>query len=222
MLKKHLLTVGLAVLLATTSSVPIFAETTSTTSTTTTMENCGAYLFEWRPIDCGNGNYFAILVGGNTLQESRLKTHHLIRSWLQPKLGAVGTRYRLAGRIRLANIWARKHPRRTFAYVTGSLFFLLASTVAIDSMTLSDKREPDVSSIAQLEPVFAGFRTIQANKSIHRTTLTELTHEGQLLREELDSLIAIPCKSHQDSIHIVQSYNRLESIVKSLQNNDHP
>ena len=39
-----------------------------------------------------------------TLQESRLKTHHLIRSWLQPKLGAVGTRYRLAGRIRLANI----------------------------------------------------------------------------------------------------------------------
>ena len=149
-----------------------------------------------------------------TLQESRLKTHHLIRSWLQPKLRAVGTRYRLAGRIRLANIWARKHPKRTF--------FLLASTVAIDSMTLSDKREPDVSSIAQLEPIFSGFRTIQTNKSVHRSTLTKLTHEGQLLREELDSLIAIPRKSHQDSIHIVQSYNRLESIVKSLQNNDHP
>ena len=155
-----------------------------------------------------------------TLQESRLKTHHLIRSWLQPKLGAVGTKYRLAGRIRLANIWARKHPRRTFAYVTGALFFLLASTVAIDSMTLSDKREPDVA--VGLEAVFAGFRTIQANKSIHRSTLTELTQEGQQLREELDSLIAIPRKSHQDSIHIVQSYNRLESIVKSLQNNDHP
>ena len=36
------------------------------------MENCGAYLFEWRPIDCGNGNYFAILVGGNTLNESNV------------------------------------------------------------------------------------------------------------------------------------------------------
>ena len=127
-----------------------------------------------------------------TLQESRLKTHHLIRSWLQPKLGAVGTKYRLAGRIRLANIWARKHPRRTFAYVTGSLVFLLASTVLIDGIGQQNNREPDVSSIAQLEPIFAGFRTIQANKSVHRTTLTELTHEGQLLREELDSLIAIP------------------------------
>ncbi|MEQ2429289.1 choline-binding protein, partial [Enterocloster hominis] len=29
------------------------------------MENCGAYLFEWRPVDCGNGRAFAILVGGN-------------------------------------------------------------------------------------------------------------------------------------------------------------
>lgn len=157
-----------------------------------------------------------------TLQESRLKTHHLIRSWLQPRLGAVGTRYRLAGRIRLANIWARKHPKRTFAYVTGSLFSCWQVPWPIDSMTLSDQREPDVSSIAQLEPIFSGFRTIQANKSVHRTTLTELTHEGQLLREKLDSLIAIPHKSHQDSIHIVQSYNRLESIVKSLKNNDHP
>ena len=38
----------------------------------TTMENCGAYLFEWRPIDCGNGHYFAILVGGNTIAESNV------------------------------------------------------------------------------------------------------------------------------------------------------
>lgn len=34
-----------------------------------TMENCGAYLFTWRPVDCGNGRYFAILVGGNTINE---------------------------------------------------------------------------------------------------------------------------------------------------------
>ena len=33
------------------------------------MENSGAYLFEWRPVDYGNGTSFAILVGGNTLNE---------------------------------------------------------------------------------------------------------------------------------------------------------
>lgn len=39
---------------------------------TITMENCGAYLFEWRPVDCGNGRAFAILVGGNNIQESNV------------------------------------------------------------------------------------------------------------------------------------------------------
>lgn len=106
-----------------------------------------------------------------TLQESRLKTHHLIRSWLQPKLGAVGTKYRLAGRIRLANIWARKHPRRTFAYVIGSLFFLLASTVLIDGIGLQNNREPDVSSIAQAWspclPGSAPFRRTRASTVLH-------------------------------------------------------
>ncbi|EJW89767.1 hypothetical protein EVA_22126, partial [gut metagenome] len=92
--------------------------------------------------------------------------------------GAIGTKYRLAGRIRLTNIWARKHPKRTFAYVIGSLFFLLASTIMIDSMTLSNKREPDVSNIAQLEPMFAGFRMIQTNKSLHHSTLKQLTYKG--------------------------------------------
>lgn len=34
-----------------------------------TMENCGAYLFTWRPVDCGNGQYFAIIAGSNTINE---------------------------------------------------------------------------------------------------------------------------------------------------------
>ena len=69
MIRKKLLILGAALCLATSANiVTAFAETT--TSNITTMENCGAYIFEWRPIDCGNGNYFVILVGGNTLYES--------------------------------------------------------------------------------------------------------------------------------------------------------
>lgn len=67
MIRKKLITFGLAVFLALGTAQSSFAETTSTT-----MENCGAYLFEWRPADCGNGVAFAILVGGNTIQESNV------------------------------------------------------------------------------------------------------------------------------------------------------
>ena len=71
MIRRKLLVLGTAICLAVSANaITSFADTTS--ASTTTMENCGAYLFEWRPIDCGNGNYFAILVGGNTLNESNV------------------------------------------------------------------------------------------------------------------------------------------------------
>ena len=38
----------------------------------TVMENCGAYLFTWRPVDCGNGEYFVILNGQNSIAESNV------------------------------------------------------------------------------------------------------------------------------------------------------
>ena len=107
------------------------------------------------------------------IQESRLKMHLLVRSWLQPKLGVIGRRYRLAAKIRLANRWAAKHPKTTFAGVTGTLLLLLVSTVAIDSGN-EKQSEPDISSIAAMEPVFQGFRTIQTNKDIHRSALTDI------------------------------------------------
>ena len=58
----------MAVSIATANPVTSLADTMSNISTTT-MENCGAYLFEWRPVDCGNGHYFAILVGGDSIAE---------------------------------------------------------------------------------------------------------------------------------------------------------
>lgn len=42
------------------------------TSNGITMENCGAYIFGWRPVDCGDGHYFVILSGGTTIQESNV------------------------------------------------------------------------------------------------------------------------------------------------------
>ena len=114
--------------------------------------------------------------------------------------------------------------------MVGSLAFLLAGNIAGDVL-LTGNRETDeaawtgtesLNGIALVEPMFQGFRTIQANKNVHRTTLMELTGRGQKLREELDSLIALPRKSHADSIRIVQRYRQLEHIVQSLKNNDNP
>lgn len=154
-----------------------------------------------------------------TIRDSRLKTHNVIRVWLKPKMGAIGTRYRLAARIRMANAWATKHPKRTFLCVVGSLLFILVGDMMVAGMR-AEMKEPNVNMIANVEPIFNGFRTIQANKEAHRKTILDMTTKGQTIRHELDSMIAIPAKSHEDSIGIIRRYNQLENIVKSLKQND--
>ena len=154
-----------------------------------------------------------------TIRNSRLATSNQIKAWLQPKVGAIGTRYRLAARIRLANSWATKHPKKTFGYVVGTLIAIIFCDIAIAGIRAESQIE-NVNQIANVEPIFNGFRAIQANKESQRQTILEMTNQGQLLRHELDSLIAIPRKSHRDSVEIIRRYTRLENIVKSLKQND--
>ena len=154
-----------------------------------------------------------------TISDSRLRTSNQIKSWLQPRPGSVGRRYRLAARIRIANRWATRHPKRTFGYVVGTLLTVLICDVAITGMR-AEIKEPDVNMIANVEPVFNGFRTIQANKDTHRRTVLEMTSQGQILKHELDSIIAIPRKTHADSIGIIRRYGQLENLVKTLKQND--
>lgn len=154
-----------------------------------------------------------------TIRDSRLRSHNVIRAWLKPKMGVIGTRYRLAARIRMANSWATRHPKRTFLYVVGSLLFILVGDMMVAGMR-AEMKEPNVNMIANVEPIFNGFRTIQANKEAHRKTILDMTTKGQTIRHELDSMIAIPAKSHEDSIGIIQRYNQLDNIVKSLKQND--
>lgn len=154
-----------------------------------------------------------------TISDSRLRTSHQIKSWLQPRLGSVGKRYKLAARIRIANRWATQHPKRTFGYVVGTLLMVLVGDVMVTGMK-AEMKEPDVNMIANVEPVFNGFRTIQANKDTHRSTVLEMASKGQAIKHELDSLIALPHKSHTDSVRIIRRYGSLENIVKSLKQND--
>ena len=67
-MKKKLLSLGAALVITLCQALTAAADETNTTI----MENCGAYLFEWRPVDCGNGQAFAILVGQNTLNEGNV------------------------------------------------------------------------------------------------------------------------------------------------------
>lgn len=154
-----------------------------------------------------------------TILDGRNSVGNALGSWLRPRMGAIGTRCRLAARVRKANAWASRHPRRTFGYVVATLAMILVCDIIVTGARMESK-DPDLQTIAKVEPIFSGFRTIQANKEAQRSRLMEIAGDGQTVKHELDSLIAVRHKTHADSIGIIRRYRQLEQIVKSLKQYD--
>jgi len=120
-------------------------------------------------------------------------------------------------RIEKANRWAEQNRGRTAALTVGTLFLLL---VIGSVMTLEeDEQEMNIiDGIAEVSPMFQGIQQIQDAKAYQQSQVERLTMRGQALKKELDSLIRVPVKSHDDSLQIIIKHRQLELIVNNLEN----
>ena len=137
---------------------------------------------------------------------------HGIRSFL--------THFKIRERIDRMNQWAEKHKKRTVTITIGilTLSLILGSWLTFSS----DSNESELfSDMTDVRPDFEGMRRIQRMKSLQVEQTTDLTNRGQRLKRDLDSLIAIPVKSHKDSVNIMVKYHQLEIVVDYL-DNKHP
>lgn len=125
--------------------------------------------------------------------------------------------FKIRERIDKMNLWAEKHKKRTVAITIGvlSLSLILGSWLTFSS----DSKESELfSDMMDVRPDFEGMRRIQRLKSLQVEQTTDLTNRGQRLKHDLDSLIAIPVKSHKDSVDIMVKYRQLEIVVDYLDN----
>ena len=137
---------------------------------------------------------------------------HGIRSFL--------THFKIRERIDRMNQWAEKHKKRTVTITIGilTLSLILGSWLTFSS----DSNESELfSDMTDVRPDFEGMRRIQRMKSLQVEQTTDLINRGQRLKRDLDSLIAIPVKSHKDSVNIMVKYHQLEIVVDYL-DNKHP
>ena len=121
-------------------------------------------------------------------------------------------------RIEKANRWAELNKGRTAAMTVGTLFLLL---IIGSVMTLTGKDEPEmniIDGIAEVNPMFQGLQQIQDAKAYQLSQVEKLTMRGQALKRELDSLIHVSVKSHDDSLQIIIKHRQLELIVNNLEN----
>lgn len=133
---------------------------------------------------------------------------------------------RLRERIGNANLWCSSHPRRFMGIVIGTCSFILVySMVSLASASLGEKTESQEDEnfisdkVEMIQPTLNGMRQIQEGKRMENYELKKLTDRGLQIRNELDSLLALEYKTHEDSVRIVSDYRHLQDIVNFLKKN---
>ncbi|MBD5419141.1 MAG: hypothetical protein HDR48_03780 [Bacteroides sp.] len=115
------------------------------------------------------------------------------------------------------NRWARNHPKQFFGITTFAFSLILILSIfsgqPADSMNQIDK---SIKSLQRVDQPLNQFQAIQSVKEKHSKEMAQLIYDGGKIRKQLDSLIALPQKSHKDSLEIIRKHKQLKIIVNTL------
>jgi len=128
----------------------------------------------------------------------------------------MGKKYGIGEKITKANAWADGHRRKT----AGILFSVNFCIYIIGFMLCMSGNEADGNSIqdpmqdlAQIQPMFSQLHRIEDMKTVQKKTYVQLSNRAVRLKHEVDSLMAMPGKTHQDSVLALQKYDELKMIM---------
>ena len=128
----------------------------------------------------------------------------------------IGKKYGIGEKIAKANVWADGHRRKT----AGILFSVNTCIYLIGFVLCMSGSEADGNSIkdpmqdlAQIQPMFSQLHHIEDMKTVQKKTYVQLSHRAVKLKREVDSLMAMPEKTHQDSVLALQKYDELNTIM---------
>ena len=128
----------------------------------------------------------------------------------------MGKKYGIGEKIAKANAWADGHRRKT----AGILFSVNATIYIVGFLLCMSGNEVDGNSIqdpmqdlAQIQPMFSQLHRIEDMKTVQKKTYVQLSNRAVRLKHEVDSLMAMPGKTHQDSVQALAKYEELQTIM---------
>lgn len=137
-----------------------------------------------------------------------------VKSLLKPLFEKAGMKMRLQSRLRLLNIKATENPKK---YMTRFLAaFVMIFAINILMLFYSSNSQDDRDGIMVVDPVLKGFSQIQSQKEFHQNKINGILDNSIVLKHQLDSLIAIPEKTHEDSLQIVRKHRQIQIVVNNL------
>ena len=128
----------------------------------------------------------------------------------------LGKKYGIGEKIAKANAWADGHRRKT----AGILFSVNATIYIVGFLLCMSGNDASGNSIqdpmqdlAQIQPMFSQLHRIEDMKTVQKKTYVQLSNRAVRLKHEVDSLMAMPGKTHQDSVLALQKYDELKMIM---------
>ena len=127
----------------------------------------------------------------------------------------MGKKYGIGEKVAKANAWADGHRRKT-----AGILFSVNATIYVIGFLLCMSGSSDGSSIkdpmqdfAQVQPMFSQLHRIEDMKTVQKNAIVELSNRAVTLKREVDSLMAMPGKTHEDSVLALQKYDELKTIM---------
>lgn len=135
--------------------------------------------------------------------------------YLSPLRSYISDKWKLKGKIRLLNIWAKRHPKRFMASFLVTMLCIFFLDVVITS-AIKDNAKKGSLPMLIVSQNFDGMRKIENNRENIKSVFSKIVEDGNILIAELDSLKRIENKTREDSIAIINIANQLYNINKIL------
>ena len=68
--------------------------------------------------------------------------------------------------------------------------------------------------LAEIQPIFTNLHRIENMKQVHQQSYLQLGNRIVGLKKDVDSLMALPKKTHADSVTVLQKYDELQELIK--------
>ena len=127
----------------------------------------------------------------------------------------IGKKYGIGEKIAKANAWADGHRRKTagILFSVNTCIYLIGFILCMSGSEVDGSIKDPMQDLAQIQPMFSQLHRIEDMKTVQKKTYVQLSHRAVKLKREVDSLMAMPGKTHQDSVLALQKYDELNTIM---------
>jgi len=131
----------------------------------------------------------------------------------------LGKKYGIGEKVAKANAWADGHRRKTAGILFSVNFciYLIGFLLCMSEESNSSSIKDPIQDFAQVQPIFSQLHRIQDMKEVEKNTFVNLSNKVVTLKHEVDSLMALSDKTHNDSVQALAKYEELKTLMGKIE-----